>query len=61
MGRGYQHLELHRLSARRLNVRYKKKGEKGTHFVHTLNGTAIALSRGLIAVMETTSKRMVRF
>lgn len=38
--------------ARRLNVRYKKKGEKGTHFAHTLNGTAIALSRGIIAVME---------
>ena len=38
--------------ARRLNIRYKKKGEKGTHFVHTLNGTAIALSRGLIAILE---------
>lgn len=38
--------------ARRLNVRYKVKDQKGTHFVHTLNGTAIALSRGLIAVME---------
>ncbi|MFC1757979.1 serine--tRNA ligase [Planctomycetota bacterium] len=38
--------------ARRLNVRYKKKEQKGTHFVHTLNGTAIALSRGLIAVLE---------
>ncbi len=38
--------------ARRLNIRYKVKGEKGTHFAHTLNGTAIALSRGLIAVME---------
>jgi seryl-tRNA synthetase len=38
--------------ARRLNVRYKVKDQKGTHFVHTLNGTAIALSRGIIAVME---------
>ena len=38
--------------ARRLNIRYKKKGEKGTHFVHTLNGTAIACSRALIAVIE---------
>ena len=38
--------------ARRLNVRYKQSGEKGTHFVHTLNGTAIALSRGLIALLE---------
>lgn len=38
--------------ARRLDVRYKKKTEKGTHFVHTLNGTAVAISRALIAVLE---------
>ncbi len=38
--------------ARRLNIRYKKKGEKGTHFVHTLNGTAIAISRAIIALLE---------
>jgi seryl-tRNA synthetase len=38
--------------ARRLNIRYKKAGVKGTNFVHTLNGTAIALSRGLIAILE---------
>ncbi len=38
--------------ARRLNIRYKVKGEKGTHLVHTLNGTAIAVSRALIAIME---------
>lgn len=38
--------------ARRLNVRYKHKNEKGTHFVHTLNGTAIAISRAIIAIME---------
>ena len=38
--------------ARRLNIRYKKTGEKGTHFVHTLNGTAYALSRALIAILE---------
>lgn len=38
--------------ARRLQIRYRKKGEKGTTFVHTLNGTAIAISRGLIAVLE---------
>ncbi|MDO4630025.1 MAG: serine--tRNA ligase [Planctomycetia bacterium] len=38
--------------ARRLNARYKVKGEKGTHFLHTLNGTAIAISRGLLSVME---------
>lgn len=38
--------------ARRLNIRYRVKGEKGTHFAHTLNGTAVAISRALIAVME---------
>ena len=38
--------------ARRLNIRYREKGKKGTNFVHTLNGTAVALSRGLIAVLE---------
>jgi seryl-tRNA synthetase len=38
--------------ARRLNIRYKRQGTKGTHFVHTLNGTAIAVSRALIAIME---------
>jgi seryl-tRNA synthetase len=38
--------------ARRLNIRYKNKGEKGTHFVHTLNGTAVAISRALIAILE---------
>ena len=38
--------------ARRLNARYKIKGEKGTHFLHTLNGTAIAISRALVAIFE---------
>ena len=38
--------------SRRLNVRYKKKDVKGTRFVHTLNGTAFALSRALISVLE---------
>ena len=38
--------------ARRLNIRYKVKGEKGTSFVHTLNGTAVAISRAIIAILE---------
>jgi seryl-tRNA synthetase len=38
--------------ARRLNARFRKKGEKGTYFVHTLNGTAVAVSRALIAILE---------
>ncbi len=38
--------------ARRLNIRYKVKGEKGTNFLHTLNGTAVAISRAAIAILE---------
>lgn len=38
--------------ARRLNIRCKKKDVKGTKFVHTLNGTAFALSRALISILE---------
>ncbi len=42
--------------ARRLNIRYKTKGEKGTKLCHTLNGTAIAISRALIAIMENNQQ-----
>ena len=38
--------------ARRLNIRYKIPGHKGTRFVHTLNGTAVACTRALLAVFE---------
>ncbi len=38
--------------ARRLNIRYRPAGQKGTRFVHTLNGTAVAVSRALIVIME---------
>ncbi|MCX7700621.1 MAG: serine--tRNA ligase, partial [Gemmataceae bacterium] len=38
--------------ARRLKIRYRKSGQKGTHFVHTLNGTAVAVSRTLVALLE---------
>ncbi len=38
--------------ARRLAVRFKTPGGKGTQFVHTLNGTAIAISRAIIAILE---------
>jgi len=38
--------------ARRLNIRMKRKGEKGTDLVHTLNGTCCATSRGVIALVE---------
>jgi seryl-tRNA synthetase len=38
--------------ARRLNIRYRPSGQKGTRFVHTLNGTAVAISRALIVILE---------
>lgn len=38
--------------ARRMKARCRNKGEKGTQFVHTLNGSGLAIGRTLIAVME---------
>ena len=38
--------------SRRLNIRYRPTGQKGPRFVHTLNGTAVALSRALIVILE---------
>jgi seryl-tRNA synthetase len=38
--------------ARRMDARYRPKGAKGTEFVHTLNGSGLAVGRTLIAVME---------
>ena len=38
--------------ARRMDARTKAAGEKGTRFVHTLNGSGLAVGRTLVAVME---------
>jgi seryl-tRNA synthetase len=38
--------------ARRLNIRYKSAGQKGTHVAHTLNGTAISCARAIVAILE---------
>jgi len=38
--------------ARRMNARFKPKGAKDTRFVHTLNGSGVAVGRALIAVLE---------
>jgi seryl-tRNA synthetase len=38
--------------ARRMNARHRPRGQKGTQFVHTLNGSGLAVGRALIAVME---------
>ena len=38
--------------ARRMNARYRPQSEKKTAFVHTLNGSGLAVGRTLVAVME---------
>ena len=38
--------------ARRANIRFKEKGQKGTNFVHTLNGSGLAIGRTMAAVLE---------
>jgi seryl-tRNA synthetase len=38
--------------ARRAKIRFKRKGKKGTEFVHTLNGSGLAVGRTVVAVIE---------
>ncbi len=38
--------------ARRGNIRYRQKGKKGTSFVHTLNGSGLAVGRTVAAILE---------
>jgi seryl-tRNA synthetase len=38
--------------ARRMNARYRPEGAKATRFVHTLNGSGVAVGRALVAVLE---------
>src|SRR5258705_13305478 len=38
--------------ARRMNARYRPDGAKATRFVHTLNGSGLAVGRTLVAILE---------
>jgi seryl-tRNA synthetase len=38
--------------ARRMRARFRAKGKRETHFVHTLNGSGLAVGRTLIAILE---------
>jgi seryl-tRNA synthetase len=38
--------------ARRANIRFKREGQKGTEFVHTLNGSGLAIGRTAAAILE---------
>jgi seryl-tRNA synthetase len=43
--------------ARRMKARYRKTGEKATRFVHTLNGSGLAVGRTLVAVLENYQQK----
>jgi len=38
--------------ARRANIRFKTSGQKGTQYVHTLNGSGLAVGRTMAAILE---------
>lgn len=38
--------------ARRGNIRFRREGRKGTEFVHTLNGSGLAVGRTFAAILE---------
>jgi len=42
--------------ARRMNARFRPRGDKGVRFVATLNGSALAIGRALIAVLENCQR-----
>ncbi len=43
--------------ARRANIRFKREGKKGTEYVHTLNGSGLAVGRTLVAILENYQQR----
>jgi len=43
--------------ARRAGIRFKREGRKGTEFVHTLNGSGLAIGRTLVAVLENYQQK----
>jgi seryl-tRNA synthetase len=42
----------HDFQARRANIRFKETGKKGTQFLHTLNGSGLAIGRTMSAILE---------
>ncbi len=43
--------------ARRAQLRFKREGKKGTEFVHTLNGSSLAIGRTLVAILENYQQK----
>lgn len=42
----------HDFQSRRANIRFKSKGKKGTEFLHTINGSGLAVGRTMSAILE---------
>ncbi len=43
--------------ARRANIRFKREGKKGTEFIHTLNGSSLAIGRTVVAILENYQQK----
>ena len=43
--------------ARRASIRFKREGKKGTEFVHTLNGSGLAIGRTVVAILENYQQK----
>ncbi|GAB6183346.1 serine--tRNA ligase [Thermodesulfovibrio hydrogeniphilus] len=43
--------------ARRANLRFRRRGKKGTEFVHTLNGSGLAIGRTVAAILENYQQK----
>jgi seryl-tRNA synthetase len=43
--------------ARRANIRFRREGKKGTEYVHTLNGSGLAIGRTLVAILENYQQK----
>ncbi|HMK43223.1 MAG TPA: serine--tRNA ligase [Dissulfurispiraceae bacterium] len=43
--------------ARRAGIRFRRAGKKGTEFVHTLNGSGLAIGRTLVAILENYQQK----
>lgn len=43
--------------ARRANIRFKHEGKKGTEFLHTLNGSGLAIGRTMVAILENYQQK----
>ncbi len=43
--------------ARRAGIRFRRKGRKGTEFVHTINGSGLAIGRTVVAILENYQQK----